>query len=214
MFFPSKERTPVIHTVEDSEATIRMALVADERERAAHAIVTMYGTEILGFMTAKLRSADDAQEAYGMFSEDLWRGLPGFAFRGTVRAWVYTIARNAVTRHALSKERRPLRNLPISQHEGAPALIASVRRSTAAHLRTDNKNRIRALRDRLSADDQTILMLYVDRGLSFGELAVVLGGAHLSATDLERAEVRLRKRFERIKHRLRDMAMAEGLLGS
>ena len=66
------------------------------------------------------------------------------------------------------------------------------------------KTSIQKLREELTADEQTLLILRVDRGLSWGDVADVM--------EIESAVVR--KRFERIKDKLRELARARGITGS
>jgi RNA polymerase sigma-70 factor (ECF subfamily) len=66
--------------------------------------------------------------------------------------------------------------------------------------RTAVKDTVSRLRSSLSADDQTLLILRVDRAMSWREIAHVIGDAH---------EPALRKRYERIKNRLRDLAHSD-----
>jgi RNA polymerase sigma-70 factor, ECF subfamily len=60
------------------------------------------------------------------------------------------------------------------------------------------------LRALLSAEEQALLTLRLDRGLAWAEIANILGAAESAAT--------LRKRFERIKRRLREAARKQGLV--
>ena len=73
---------------------------------------------------------------------------------------------------------------------------------------------MRALREQLEPDDQMLLVLRVDRGMEFRDIAVALAEADapLDAETLEREAARLRKRFERVKERLRELARSEGLI--
>ena len=71
---------------------------------------------------------------------------------------------------------------------------------------------MRGLRAQLSLEDQTLLMLHVDRGLPWRELAQVMRGAELEPQTLDREILLVRKRFERIKKQLRKLAVADGLL--
>jgi DNA-directed RNA polymerase specialized sigma24 family protein len=72
----------------------------------------------------------------------------------------------------------------------------------AALLDTGIKDRMAALRAELSPEDQTLLTLRVDRDLPWGDVADIL----------DEAEPALRKRFERLKLRLRELARTHGLL--
>jgi RNA polymerase sigma-70 factor (ECF subfamily) len=78
------------------------------------------------------------------------------------------------------------------------------------------KNRIAELRDSLEEEDRALLLLRVDRGLSWTDLVHVLhegSEAPLEGEAIKREAARLRKRFQIVKDRLREMARKEGLLG-
>jgi RNA polymerase sigma-70 factor (ECF subfamily) len=70
------------------------------------------------------------------------------------------------------------------------------------------------LRDQLSEDERALLIVRVDRGLSWNEIAQSMGDGDelLVGTALTRQAAALRKRFERIKERLRGLAKEAGLL--
>jgi RNA polymerase sigma-70 factor (ECF subfamily) len=63
-------------------------------------------------------------------------------------------------------------------------------------------------------EDQSLLVLRIDKGLSWNELAVVFSaaGAAMEEAEVLRSAARLRQRFASIKRRLRAMAEDEGLL--
>jgi DNA-directed RNA polymerase specialized sigma24 family protein len=195
-----------------AEPEIRAAFETRDLPLTAQLIFDRYGHDVLGFMIARLHSVEDGREAFASFSEDLWRGLPAFEYRCSARCWVYTLARNAAHRHSLARARRRQRNLPLSQHPSGLAQAATLERRTHPALCTQAKRRVRALRDRLSVQDQTLLMLHVDRGLPWRELAQVLRGTPLDEAALARETVRVRKRFERIKQTLRKLAGQEGII--
>lgn len=155
-----------------------------------------------------------------MFCEDLWRALPGFEFRCSSRTWAYVLARHAELRFRSEPQRRPDRNLPFAgQLEEVPALR---RTSTSPYRQTQVRERLRALRQRLHEQDELLLLLRVDRALSWREIARVLlaeAGGEAGCGDtphpellLEREAARLRQRFQVIKQRLRHWAEQEGLL--
>jgi RNA polymerase sigma-70 factor (ECF subfamily) len=127
---------------------------------------------------------------------------------------MYTLARNAASRYVTNPHNRPERNLSVSAHTSVSALIHQARSPTQAHQRTETKDRVRALRQQLSIEDQTLLLLHVDRGLSWRDLAIVMheDGEQLEGEALTREASRLRKRFERLKSELRELAVAEGLI--
>jgi RNA polymerase sigma-70 factor (ECF subfamily) len=109
------------------------------------------------------------------------------------------LARNAARRHAKSEKRLRARQVPLP--EGLLSEVAAqTRTATNAYLKTDVKHRMQALRRQLPAEDQQLLILRVNRELSWTEIAMVLGEA-----------TRLRKRFQLAKERLRALARQDGL---
>lgn len=200
------------------EQRIRQAFEAGDHERAATLTIEAYGGEILGFLAAHLGDADEAGEVFAQFSEDFWKTLPSFQWRCSARTWAYKLARRAAS-HQRRREKKHGRNQPLTGASRLSQAVARVRTATVAYKRTDVKDRFQALREQLPAEDQTVLILRVDRGLSWLELAeVMLGegaddGAAPSDEDLKKEAARLRKRFQIAKDRLKEMARAEGLLG-
>jgi DNA-directed RNA polymerase specialized sigma24 family protein len=83
---------------DDAEPSIRAAWDAQDFQSAATRALEAYGQEILSFLIARLRAASDGEEAFSIFAEDFWKGLPGFGSRCSVRGWMYTLARNAANR--------------------------------------------------------------------------------------------------------------------
>jgi RNA polymerase sigma-70 factor (ECF subfamily) len=196
------------------EQAVRAAFDANDLELAASRAIEGYGPELLSFLQARLRTQSDAEEAFSMFAEDLWKGLSGFEFRCSVRGYLYTLARNAANRWATSPQNRRERNLSMSGQASVANLIARTRTATELHRRTDVKDRVRALRDALPEQDQLLLLLHVDRGLPWREIALVMheGEAPLDEEGVTRESARLRKRFERVKAELRELAVKAGLL--
>jgi RNA polymerase sigma-70 factor (ECF subfamily) len=198
---------------QDIEKSIRDAFGAGDLEGAATAALDLYSDEILSFLALRLRSTPDAQEAFSMFAEDFWVGLPKFGWRSSVRTWAYMIARNAAARYASAPHRRGARNLTLTATGRLSHLVERARSATQLHHRSEVKDRVRALRERLDPDDQMLLVLRVDRGLSWRDLAIaMLGDDELDDTGLEREAARLRKAFERVKTQLKQMAREDGLL--
>lgn len=195
------------------EGEVREAVERSDFRAAATRLLECRGAEISRFLRARLSDRGQAEEAYLQFSEDLWVGLPAFRWESSLRVWMFVLARNAATR--VSRHRR--REVEFhSERVGYPEFRADVRTSTQRYLRTKVKDRMREIRQRLSEEDQTLLILRIDRRLEWRELAVVMNelAADASEDDLVRAAARLRTRFQTAKRRLRTLAEAEGLLRS
>jgi RNA polymerase sigma-70 factor (ECF subfamily) len=187
------------------EATVLECLARSDTDGAATIVLRGLGPEILGYLAAICRDMDVAQEAFSQFCEDAWRGLPGFRRESSLAGWAYRVARHAAIRVLRDPYRRRGRRLETAEYA---RLAQEVRASSIAFLRTTARDGIARLRERITPDEQTLLVLRVDRQLDWQEVGHVLAEAG-DPVD----EAALRKRFERVKRKLRRMAEAEGLLG-
>jgi RNA polymerase sigma-70 factor (ECF subfamily) len=195
------------------EREVRRKCEAGDVEGAATEALRGYGPEVYSLLCALHRSEDDAADVFSVFSENLWRGLPSFGWQCTLRTWAYTIARNASHRF-LRGVRRDRKGVGLSEASAAERLAVQVRTHTRTWMRTETKDRFAQLRESLPAEDQMLLVLRVDRGLEWTELARVLSDQPPDDDDeaLKREAARLRKRFQLLKEKLVEMARREGLL--
>lgn len=199
------------------EDEIRRRAQSGDLSGAASIALRSYGPEIFEFVAALHRSDVDASEVFSMFAEKLWRSLPQFRWDASFRTWAYTIARTASLDFRRSEKRRAARVAPLPEGSVSSAFAAEVRTVTRSYLRTEGRDRFAEMRARLPSEDQELLMLRVDRGLSWDELAVVLHGQAeppLEAEARKRAAARLRKRFQLLKEKLYEMGRREGLVGN
>lgn len=195
------------------EARIRACSEGGRLDEAIALGVEAYGPEILGFLLAILRDEQRAREVYSDWTEDVCRGMPSFAFRASWRTWAYTLARHAWHR---SLARGGARMVPLSDAPEVERREARARTPTSPHLRTDMKQRVAELRQKLDPEDQALLVLRVDRGLAWLEIADVMLGPDPDRAVTRRAReteaAALRKRFERIKDHLRELAREAQIL--
>jgi RNA polymerase sigma-70 factor, ECF subfamily len=191
--------------VEALEAEIGHLLETNDLPTAAAAIVRGYGPAILGYLAALARDEDRADDVFSQFCEDLWRGLPGFRRDASVRTWAYKLAWHAWLRN--EREAHHRRGRPFAPEE-LSRIAAEVRSTTALHLKSEAKDAVARLREQLAPAEQTLLILRVDRGLSWSDVATVMSTPeeHLDAQTVA-------KRFQRVKGRLRKLAEEAGLLG-
>lgn len=214
----------------EAKVAIRAAHESGNFERAATLLLETYGGEIGGYLAATLRDATDAADAFSQFQEDLWRGLPAFDFRASARTWAYVLARHAAYRLGRPAYRRRERPANVYQSDLAQHLVAQVRTQTARYLKTESKDKVAALREQLSPAERELLVLRVDRQLSWTDLARVLPSDEANTNDadadadatgtaltlddaaLKKRAATLRKRFERAKAHLRTLAEDAGLL--
>jgi len=197
----------------ETEQKIRDAHAEGRLKDAATLALVTYGNEILSFIASRLRSPSGTQDAFSMFVEDLWLGLPAFGWRCSMRTWAYALARNAAVRYASSAQRKSERPLDLDQLSEISKVAERLRSTTDFYQRTEVKDRFRALREQLEPDDQMLLVLRVDRNLPWRDLALAMtGDANLDDASIARESARLRKAFERVKDQLRSLAEREGLL--
>lgn len=200
------------------EEPIRDSFANGDLRGAATQIMQAYGREVYSFLAARLRDPELTADAFGDFTEDLWRGLGTFRWDCSARAWAYTIARHAASRAIRRWRRRGARCLPLSRAGPLSQIAERIRTGTSLALRTSKRSRMAELRDRLPEFEQTLLMLRVNRDLPWREIARILSGGSLQAVlemgpeELDAEAVRLRKRFQKAKEKLRRMAQETGLL--
>jgi RNA polymerase sigma-70 factor (ECF subfamily) len=194
------------------DAAIRKRVEAGQTDAAATMAIQEYGPELLGFLHAILKSPADADDVFSTVCERMWTHLDGFRWSCAFRTWMYSIARNCAHNRLAARRREQARNVPLSNASQAQELAAAVRSSTAAHLRTEAKSRLRTLRDRLPPDERILLVLRLDRRLPWPEIAIVLADGDLELNALGREAARLRQRFTRLKAKVTDMLRGDGLV--
>lgn len=193
----------------EDEVDIRDAWDRGEFDRAMELLLVRFGPQLFGYLSAITPRGQD-REVFSILAEDLWRSLPRFEWRCTVRAWSFKLARNARARFLIDHSRRSRTEVLVGP-AWLSALVQQTRSPTPPHLRTDVKDRFRDLRSQLDADEQTLLMLRIDRGMSWQELAVALDEVRDGESD-GAASARLRQRFVVVKNKLRAIARRAGLL--
>jgi RNA polymerase sigma-70 factor, ECF subfamily len=187
------------------------ALCAEQAyDRATTLVLQQVGPSVLRYIAAQTRDQDTTSDAFARFSEDLWRGMRGFRGQSTVRVWAFAIARNAIGQ-VLRKRRRERERSRAFSSTLANRIATKVRTETLQYLRSETKDRFAQLRQRLSTDEQALLVLRINERMSWEEIASVQLDAPSEAT-VKREAARLRKRFQLVRDKLRKMAKAEGLL--
>jgi RNA polymerase sigma-70 factor (ECF subfamily) len=185
---------------QEVEEAVRRHLGLGDHAAAASDALRGYGPQILGYLAAILSNDALATEAFSAFAEDLWCGLPSFRGEGTVRAWAYAVASRCASRTLRTAARDRTRRLMTSE---ASRLAEEVR--TSLPTRVERRDRIARARAQLQPEEQALLVLRIDRDLSWAEVAAAL--SEMSSTPVNEAAVR--KRFERLRQRLRELLAAE-----
>ncbi len=181
-----------------------------ELHLAVDRIMRGYGRDIRKMMNSVLPDDERAQDAFGLFSERLLKGLKNFRWESSFRTWAYRMARNACLKqvNAASAREIAVTRSALPEH--------SLRQRTATNpwQRTDVKERFRALRKSLDSQDQKLLALRLDQNLPWQEVARAMAPPEepLRGEALARRAAAMRQQFQRIKARLRTLALQEGLV--
>jgi RNA polymerase sigma factor (sigma-70 family) len=183
------------------EAEIRRRFDAGDLDAAITAALDAYGGELFGFLVGLTGDRDRAGDVFGALCERMWRGLPRFRWGSSFRVWAYTIARNEFLRAATGGARAD-RRVRLSQVPSLQAAVSRVRSATPLYQRSEVKDQLARVRTELSPDDHILLGLRLDRGLGWNEIALVLGSPE---DDIARDAAALRKRYERLKGKLKKL---------
>jgi RNA polymerase sigma-70 factor (ECF subfamily) len=185
------------------EARIQELFDQGEEAEAAGEVMRALGPGVLGCLRAMLRDEAEAADAFSAFAEALLRGLASFRGESSLRTWALRLAMNEAFDVRADPWRRRVRRFVTRE---ASALADEVRRSSV--VRDEGRRReVERLRRELSPRDQALLVLHVDQGLSWPEVAEVL-----AASGDDTSAAALSKRYERLKERLRELARREGLI--
>jgi RNA polymerase sigma-70 factor (ECF subfamily) len=182
------------------ELQLKSLCLAQSWDEATRVALLGYGPEIMGWAVGVLQEETAAKDICQIFSLALWKGLPGFRWESSFRVWAYTIARRELIRFQRARASRPEQQLATSE------LGQIAQEVTSLHSRILQKQEstgLVALRQELPEEMQTLLILRVDRELSFAEIGQVL----------EMEEEAARQKFKRAKDKLKEMAKKAGLLG-
>ena len=188
----------------DLEPRILALLDAGDVSGASTEALRGFGPQVLGYLTAVMRDEDDAHDVFSQFAEDLWRGLPAFRRESAVRTWAFRLAWHAASRYARDPYRK--RHRPILTTE-ASKIAEQVRSTYSTYAPGGRADKLLKLRESLDTEEQTLLILRVDKGMAWEDVAEVLRADGEPATPAA-----LRKRFERLKEKLGRLAREQGLI--
>lgn len=188
---------------QELDERIRALMDRGDLAAAATAAIEALGPGVLRYLRSFLRDEDDAADAFSIFAENVWRGLPRFRRAASTRAWAYRIAWNAAVNLRDEAWRRRRRRLETG---AASALTESIR--TRSSVRVERQREaLDRVRGALSVEEQSLLALRVDQGFSWAEIAEILSTAGEPVQPGA-----LMKRFERLKERIAALARDQGLL--
>lgn len=188
-----------------SEAEIRARCERGDLDGAVTVALETYASELFGFLWGLARDRAHAEDVFSVTCERLWRGLAAFRWESSFRVWAYRVARNEFLR-ATRETQIARKSIPLSEVSAAQTILARVRSTTPFLDRSEVHDRYAAIRAQLDEEDLMLLGLRIENQLAWAEIAKVMAQTEEPANAKELAA--LRKRFERLKAKLRDLARA------
>jgi RNA polymerase sigma-70 factor, ECF subfamily len=165
----------------------------------------------MGFLVATERDLSAGAEIFSQFCEDVWRGIGSFRGDASFRTWAYMVARHAG--HRFHRDPYRKRGVPLADRPDLAEVAEKVRTTTLTYLKSEVRDAVQRLREQLDADEQALLVLRVDRKMDWNDIARILGDSgDVDARSLARRVTAYRKRYERVKTKLRRLAAREGLV--
>lgn len=158
---------------EADPAELVAAMAAGDSGRSLSAFYELYGSTVLALLVRMLGSPAEAEETLQDVFVELWRRAPEYdSSRGSVPAWVVTVARSrALDALRARKRRRRDRQQEYSEEDawvtasGRPDVLASASRWHQAL-----RNAIQGL----SPEQRAVLELSYFQGMSHGAIAELL----------------------------------------
>ena len=184
---------------DELDAKVRTEIARGDLARATERILREYGDELARYLRSQLPNDADALDGFQRMSEDLWKSLARFDGRCSTRTWCYMIARHTAIY---------IRTQPRHAHEQLVSSIPSIQQAATEMFsrslveRAHQHEILAEAKEALDPDDRTLLVLRIDRNLSWREIAIVLLGEDASDADVTKKSAALRKQFERVKDEL------------
>lgn len=135
-------------------------------------LVQQHQTGIYNMLLRMTRNPEDAVDLSQETFLRAWRGLPGFRAEARFRTWLYRIAYNVCvsrrivhTAAFVEGDGNPADTLPVPEREEPPFVFE----------RQEQRERVVAAVNMLSAQYRLVLVLYYWREFSYDEIAAILG---------------------------------------
>ncbi len=187
--------------VADEDAAACTLLAAGKTRAAAEGVIRAHGPSIRLYLRSVVREPDVADDAYSLWSEWVLEAIARYEGTSSLRTWAYGVAHNAARRVRDDAFRR--RRCSLSR---ARASRVAAQDSSSTRQRERAARALESIRGRLSLDDQGLLALRIDHGLDWDAVAAILSSEGPVST------AAYRKRFERLKERIRQLARESGIL--
>jgi hypothetical protein len=177
-----------------SIAAVRSALDIGRIADAVSRVLDVFGPEIYGFVTAALLDSAAACHAYAAIAVAIQRDLPGFGWLCTLRTFLYFLAR---------RELRQRRERGVDLVRPHASAIDRAWLCPSRHGRTGTF--VAELQRRLGAEDRELLVLHVDRGLTWRQLACTSLGERAGERELAGESHRIQHRVLAVRTEIEEL---------
>ncbi len=184
------------------EELIRLAAQGDQDAFAQ--LLELHQNKVYGLTLRLTASPEDAMELTQETFFNAWRGLPNFHFESKFSTWLYRLATNATIDFLRREKRRKSLTVTSLSAEDDPQRLLDIpdRRFTPQDEleRKEFQAAVRRGLEQLSDEHRQVLVLRELNGLSYAEIAQVLG--------IEEGTVK--SRISRARLALRKVLLADG----
>jgi len=178
------------------DTKVRELVVVGREREAVDILLARITPELRSFLLRLLGDFALASEALSATCERLWRGLATFRWECSLRSWSYGIARREASRCRARRARAAIQLTTLSAADDVPA----DRTPSSSTLSTTRRDLLEDLRASLSDEDRDLLVMRVERGLAWKEIALAfLEEDTHDAEAIAREAARLRQRFRAIR---------------
>lgn len=203
------------------EDQIRASLSDQDRRMAVTALIRGYGPAIFGYMMSRLRDREAANEVFAQFCEQMCRDIASFRGESAVLTWAQRVAGHTVDRFLRTLQSSRARTVALGTsgwQRAADALKVDSKCSHSAthpYLHTEVRSRVAELLKTLTAAEQELVELHVEKGLrwrAIAQLQLARKGQLLDERGVKRHTAALRQQYCRLLVRLGRRLVDDGKL--
>lgn len=164
-----RRATPTTAAAEDDGVLVRQ--VANKDQAALSALFKRYGDPVFSLALKMVGDRGEAEEILQDSFVELWKHAPRFdASKGTVVAWLFTVARRKGIDRLRRKERK-VRDRSDGMEEAPEMADDSLEAASSSLVRRERHRRLRGQLDKLPPDQREALELAFFRGYTHREIA-------------------------------------------
>ena len=182
-----------------------------EMEELITSALEIYGDSIRDRLKGRYKDVQLAEEVFSHFTIRLIECIDKFQAIGSLHAWLRTVADNVANDYD-RKRKRNREQADETLDMTAGASLWSTRTATKPWKRTTAKDKLSEVRNQLSADEQRLLVLRVDRRLSWNDVANAWTPAPGNEEEIKKLAGTLKKRFSRLQDKLKNEFRKAGMI--